>query len=115
MLFCCQRGDMKKSTLIAALGLALHGSVAAAQGKKPDAAAAPAPAPMVSANAAADLKSGDFGKIRAALDEIRLAGKVNGAKYAPQIAELLAKGLTAQLTESAIDTLGDLESEATSP
>lgn len=101
-------------TFIAALGLALHGSAAVAQGKKPDAAPAPAPAPTVSANAAADLKSGDFGKIRAALDEIRLAGKVNGARYAPQIADLLAKGLTAQLTEAALDTLGDLESEQTS-
>jgi HEAT repeat protein len=97
--------------LITALGLAAP-ITAAAQGKT-DAAPA-APAPTVSANAANDLKSGDAGKIRAALDEIRLAGKANGGKYAPQIAELLAKGMTLDLTAAAIDTLGDLESEATS-
>jgi HEAT repeat protein len=99
--------------LISALGLAVPSIAAAQEGKKPDAAAA-APAPTVSANAANDLKSGDTGKIRAALDEIRLAGKTNGGRYAPQIAELLAKGLTLDLTSAAIDTLGDLESEATS-
>lgn len=97
---------------VLALAVVLATSTAFAQGKKPD-APPPAPAPTVSANAAADLKSGDQGKMRAALDEIRLAGKTNGGRYAPQIAELLAKGLTLSLTEAALDTLGDLESEPT--
>jgi len=95
-----------------ALAAALVAPVAGAQGKpaaKPDAAAAPAV--QVPATAAADLKSGDPMKIRGALDAIRMAGK-GGAKYAPTIAEVLAKGLTRELTEAAIDTLGDTESDA---
>jgi HEAT repeat protein len=40
-----------------------------------------------------------------------MAGK-NGARLAPAIAELLQKGLTRELTEAAIDTLGDTEAEA---
>lgn len=97
-----------------ALAAALAASTAGAQGKPktPDAAPA-APAVTVPATAAADLKSGDPMKVRAALDEVRMAGK-NGAKLAPQIAELLQKGLTRELTEAAIETLGDTEAEAAS-
>lgn len=55
------------------------------------------------------LKSGDEGQIRAALDELRIAG-VGGAAAAPAVAELLSKGLNDPLSQQAIDTLADLES-----
>jgi HEAT repeat protein len=73
----------------------------------------PAP-PKVSANAAADLKSGDPTKIKSALDEIRLAGKGPGTTFAPAIVELLQKGVTVPLAEAAIDTLGDVEADTAS-
>ncbi len=76
-------------------------------------AAPAAPAATVSKTAAADLRSGDPAKVQAALDDVRIAGKA-GASVAPVIAEVLAKGLTPQLTIAAIDTLGDLEVESTS-
>jgi hypothetical protein len=96
---------------MAALAIAASAPNGMAQTKP---AAPPAPAATVSANAANDLKSGDVTKIKSALDEIRMAGKTNGGRYAPQIIELLQKGLTLSLLEAAIDTLGDLESEAAS-
>lgn len=104
---------MARNAAPALLVFALASAAAWAQPKK-DAAPPAAPAPIVSAGAAADLKSGDATKVRAALDELRLAGKAHGAKYAPEVAELLSKGLTTPLTEAAIDTLGDLEAEPAS-
>ncbi len=62
----------------------------------------------------ADLKSGDTGKIRQALDEIRLAGKAGGGAFVAPIVELLQRGVTNQLAEAALDTLGDLEAEPAS-
>ncbi|HSO36320.1 MAG TPA: HEAT repeat domain-containing protein, partial [Labilithrix sp.] len=56
------------------------------------------------------LKSGDETQLREALDAARLAGP-SGAAAAPAIAEALARGLSLPLTQSAIETLGDLESE----
>lgn len=99
-----------KTTQIASIVLAaaLGASIAGAQDKPKT---APATAVQVPANAAGELKSGDPMKIRAALDEIRMAGK-GGARLAPVIADLLQKGLTRELTEAAIDTLGDTEAEA---
>jgi hypothetical protein len=76
--------------------------------KKPVAAAAAPPIdvkPIV-----AKLKSGDEGQIKDALDEARLAGPP-GAAAAPVVAEILTRGLSLPLTQSAIETLGDLESE----
>ncbi|HSO40140.1 MAG TPA: HEAT repeat domain-containing protein, partial [Labilithrix sp.] len=58
----------------------------------------------------AKLKSGDEAQVREALDAARLAGP-SGAAAAPAIAEALARGLSLPLTQSAIETLGDLESE----
>jgi len=106
---------MRKSSFIAALIFvaiaARDGAAQPLQGAKPKPDATPA---TISANAAADLKSGDFTKMRAALDEIRMAGKGPGARFSPEISELLQKGLPLSLTEAAIDTLGDLESESAS-
>jgi len=59
----------------------------------------------------AKLKSGDEGQVKEALDAARLAGP-SGAGAAPAVAEALARGLSLPLTQSAIETLGDLESDA---
>jgi HEAT repeats len=59
----------------------------------------------------AKLKSGDEGQMKTALDDVRLAGP-GGAAAAPAIAEALTRGLTLMLTQAAIETLGDLESDA---
>lgn len=74
-----------------------------------------APQVKVSPTAAADLRSNDQAKIRAALDEIRLAGKAGGAAFVTPIVDLLHKGLTPELAMAALDTLGDLETESASP
>lgn len=71
-----------------------------------------APQVKVSPTASADLKSGDSNKVRAALDEIRLAGKTGGAAFVAPIVELLQKGVPVPLAEAALDTLGDLEAES---
>lgn len=60
------------------------------------------------------VKSGEEAQIKEALDEIRAAGPA-GAPAAAAVAETLARGLTAPLTEAAIETLGEVESEAASP
>ena len=59
------------------------------------------------------LKSGDPAQIRSALDDVRISAKA-GAPAVPTIVELLARGMPADVTEAAIDTLGDTESEAAS-
>jgi HEAT repeat protein len=79
------------------------------------AAAAPAkpaakPAVKVDTNAAiTKLKSGEEGQIRQALDDLRAAGPA-GAAAAPEVSNLLNRGINEVLTAQAIDTLGDLES-----
>jgi HEAT repeat protein len=59
------------------------------------------------------LRSGDDPTIKAALDDVRTAGK-GAASVAPTIVDLLDRGVGAELTVAAIDTLGDLESPASS-
>src|ERR1700690_2022596 len=81
---------------------------------KPKDVAIVAPQVKVSPTAMADLKSGDVTKVRAALDDIRLAGKHSGAPFAGTIVELLQRGVTTSLAEAACDTLGDLEAESAS-
>jgi HEAT repeat protein len=97
------------------LAIVLAATSANAQTRPGGGATTNVPAVKVSATAGADLKSGDTTKIKAALDEIRMAGKGGGTSFAPQIVELLGKGVTVQLAEAAIDTLGDLEVESSSP
>jgi hypothetical protein len=60
------------------------------------------------------LSSTDETQIRAALDDIRLAGKA-AAPATPAITKLLARGVSASLAEAACDTLGDMESPEASP
>ncbi|MDB4933602.1 MAG: hypothetical protein JWP87_574 [Labilithrix sp.] len=76
--------------------------------KKPVAAAAP---PVDVKPIVAKLKTGDEAQIKDALDEARLAGP-GGAAAAPVVAEILTRGLSLPLTQSAIETLGDLEAES---
>ena len=70
-----------------------------------------APPPIDVKPIVAKLKSGDEGQIKDALDEARLAGPA-GAAAAPTVAEILTRGVSLPLTQSAIETLGDLESES---
>lgn len=87
--------------------------------KKPDAVVAGAaadgkagkPAPIDVKPLVAKLKTGEEEQIRAALDDARLAGP-GAAAAAPAIAEALARGLSLSLTQAAVETLGDLESDA---
>jgi HEAT repeat protein len=81
--------------------------------KKPAPAAAPAPMANVPAGTLERLASHDPEQIKAALDDVRAAGKP-AAGAAPAIAKLLEQGLPADLTIAALDTLGDLESDAAS-
>jgi HEAT repeat protein len=59
----------------------------------------------------AKLKSGDESQIKQALDDARLAGP-GAAGAAPAIADVLNHGVSLPLTQSAIETLGDLEAES---
>jgi HEAT repeat protein len=77
---------------------------------KPPAADVPKAIPLA-ADAIKRLRSGDPAQVKGALDEVRTSARA-GAPAAPVIAELLEQGLTPSLTQAAIDTLGDTESEA---
>jgi len=59
------------------------------------------------------LKGGDPSQVKAAPDDVRMAAK-DGAPAVPAIAEVLRAGLSPTLTQAAIETLGDTESEAAS-
>jgi len=74
--------------------------------KKPAATPAIDVKPLV-----AKLKSGDEAQVKEALDAARLAGP-GAAGAAAAVADALARGLSMPLTQSAIETLGDLESDA---
>ena len=60
------------------------------------------------------LRSGDPAQIKAALDDVRMAGK-SAQAAAPVVADLLEKGLAPDLTLAAMETLADVESDAASP
>ncbi len=100
--------------LSVALALVLTpASSAAAPAKR--SSAAPAKAPKVNVGPAVEqLKSTDEATLRAALNELRIAGPSAGAAT-PAIVDVLARGVSEPLTVSAIETLGDLESESASP
>ncbi len=112
--------------LVGSIGLALAPSVARGQAKPPADKNTPSPAPARATKAAggapkggtfdvkpiaAKLRSGDETQIKDALDEVRLVGPA-GAVAASEVAEALARGLSLPLTQSAVETLGDLESDA---
>lgn len=109
---------MRAPRLVFAVAVAFLGMVAPDAGaqkpaapKKPDPTEAKKPAPIDVKPIVAKLKSGEEEQIKAALDDARLAGPP-AAAAAPAIAEALGKGLTLSVTQSAIETLGDLESDA---
>jgi HEAT repeat protein len=56
------------------------------------------------------LSSSDESQIRAALDDVRLAGKA-AAPAVPAIVKLLQRGVSSGLAEAACDTLGDVQSQ----
>ena len=107
---------LRFAVTVAGLGIAVISSDAAGQKpgdqkadkKKPLAGAA---APIDVKPIVAKLKTGDEAQIKEALDEARLAGPT-GAAAAPAVAEVLTRGLSLPLTQSAVETLGDLESDA---
>jgi HEAT repeat protein len=99
---------------VALLGIGLLSSARGlAEGPSPRPFAA-TPAPIsLSRGALAKLKSADAGEIEAGLDEARLAAKA-ALPAVPIIVDLLEKGLPLSLTQRAVDTLGDIESEQAS-
>jgi len=72
-----------------------------------------APAAALPQDAIKRLKSGDPAQIRGALDEVRVSARA-GAPAVPTVVELLERGLPPDLSQSAIEALGDTESEAAS-
>lgn len=87
-------------------------SVASAQKPEPGAAKKDAkPGAVDVAPAVKKLESGDQEQIRSALDDLRIAGP-GGAAAGPAVAKVLARGLSLPLTETAIETLADLEAES---
>ena len=107
----------RRFRVLLALAIALVTNSAAAQDKGAPAKSKPKPTAWAFAMTpvmAERLRSGDDAQIRAALDEIRLAGKAATAA-APIVAEILQRGLTLSLSEAALDTLGDVESESSAP
>ena len=102
----------------ASLVFALVGSVFASTSfAAPPAKPAPAkkaaePAVALSAGLKDKLKGNDTAAIASAFDELRTAGKA-GAAYANDVAAILDRGTTVDLTVGALDTLGDLQVEAT--
>lgn len=60
------------------------------------------------------LKSEDPNELRAALDEIRIAGR-SASHLSGDVASLLDRGVSRVLTEAALETLADLEVESVGP
>jgi len=83
---------------------------APAESKPAAEVAKPVPLP---ADAIKRLKSGDETQVKSALDDTRISAKA-GAAAVPAIVELIERGLSPSLTQAAIETLGDTESEAAS-
>jgi HEAT repeat protein len=106
--------------MAAALGVAvaqLLAPEARAQQPKPKSSgaadfAAPLAIPLPP-DAVKRLKGGDLGQIKSALDDVRVSGRA-GAAAVPAIVELLKQGLPPQLSQAAIETLGETASEAAS-
>jgi HEAT repeat protein len=57
------------------------------------------------------LKSGDPGQIKSALDDVRISAKA-GAQAVPAIVDILKQGLPSQVTQAALETLGEVGSDA---
>jgi hypothetical protein len=98
------------------LALALLPSAASAQNDRRPAGAKTAETPRstpLPRDTIKRLKGGDPAQVKAALDDVRMAAK-DGSPAVPAIAEVLRAGLSPMLTQAAIETLGDTESEGAS-
>jgi HEAT repeat protein len=102
-------GIHASAALLLAIGV-LAAPVHSAEAKPNPAADVPHAVPLP-ADTLKRLRSGDLARVKSALDDVRTSAKA-GAPAAPAIAELLQQGLSPVLTQAAIDTLGDTESEA---
>jgi HEAT repeat protein len=111
---------MRAGTLAVAAACAAAATVLVTYpGGEPRAQARPASAEVpraipLPADVLRRLRSDDPRVVKGALDAVRTSARA-AAALAPVIAELLERGLSPLLTQAAIDTLGDLESEAGSP
>ena len=93
-----------------ALALLVSLAGATSAGAQPAKPAAAKPAAKTDVGPALQkLKSGDEGQIRAALDDLRIAGS-SASAAASAVADALSRGLSEALALQAIDTLADLES-----
>jgi hypothetical protein len=89
-------------------------NAATAEPTSPAGAAAPhATSIALPADTIPRLRSGDPEQIESALGDVRVSGRT-GAGAVPAIVELLRRGLPQALTQAAIETLGDIESETSS-
>jgi len=101
-------------TLAVLVGSQAWGAAPNAAPKAPKKSAAnDIPAVTLSPGLKEKLKNSDPAVVQSALDELRIAGHA-GAALAPDVAAILDRGTTLQLSISALDTLGDVEVEATS-
>lgn len=99
------------ATTVLCAALALFATTdAVAQGKPKPATPKAIPLP---ADAVKRLKSGDAAQVKTALDDVRTSGKA-GAPAVAAIVDLLRQGISPESTKAAIETLGDVESEAAS-
>jgi HEAT repeat protein len=108
----------QSAVILTSLALSISGWAAptkdtakSAKGKK--GGASDIPAVTLSPGLKEKLKSGDAAAVQSALEELRIAGHA-GAALAPDVAAILDRGTTTQLSVTALDALGDLEVEATS-
>jgi HEAT repeat protein len=106
---------MRAFASIVAFAVALLSGSGAVQARGPkapgeDVVRAPALPPDVVKR----LKSGDEAQFKSALDDVRISARA-GAPAVPAIAEALEHGLSAPLTQAAVETLADTEAEAASP
>jgi HEAT repeat protein len=74
--------------------------------------AAPMAIPLP-ADAVKRLKSSDLAQVKSALDDVRVSGRA-GSAAVPAIVELLKQGMPPALAQSAVETLGETNSEAAS-
>jgi HEAT repeat protein len=72
--------------------------------------AAPMAIPLP-ADAVKRLKSGDLAQVKSALDDVRVSARA-GAAAVPAIVDLLKQGLPPTLAQSAVETLGETNSDA---
>jgi HEAT repeat protein len=99
--------------LTAALSLAAAERPAAARPPKAAPALEAPRAVPLPADAVKRLQSGDPSQVKSALDDVRVSAKA-GAPAVPAIVKLLEQGMPLDLTQAAIDTLGDTENEGAS-